>query len=75
MNFNSRKVGDLGSREENVTSFDISLIGKNGGRVKEQLMEEVKRRGLKVIDFPNVTRMKDGMWSISVRVSSERGIV
>ena len=75
MRFNSRRVGDLGSREENVTSFDVSLVGKNGGRTKDLLVEEIKRRKLKVIGVPSVTKMKDGLWSVSVRVSSDRGII
>lgn len=68
MNFNG-SVGDLGSSEGNITTYDLSYKGKDLEKLKVYVMEQVKRKGVTAVDRMREEKDKEG-WVVSVRVRS-----
>lgn len=67
-------VGDLGSKVENVTTYEMALIGVDEVLMREHLIREAEKKGLKVIGI-TVDKLDGGKVRVGMRVESLRGIV
>ena len=68
-------VGDLGSKAENVTRYELAVAGQDVEKMKEYLLDQAKKKGVEAIDFSPVEKKDDGRYRVGLMVKSLKGIV
>ena len=53
-------VGDLGSKNENVTTYEIALAGMDVEKMKAYLLKQAKKKGVEALSFSPVEKRDDG---------------
>ena len=67
------RVGDMGSNGSNATIYEMGYTGNNLEGLKEFVRKRAMEKSLKILGISE--RYENGKWLVSMRVSSERGII
>jgi hypothetical protein len=68
-------IGDMGSKAENVTTYEMAYSGVNVEGMKEHLRKIVREKGVEIVSPFTVSNVDGGKFRVGVTVRSLRGIV
>lgn len=68
-------VGDLGSKPENVTTYEMALVGMDVEAMKTHLQDQARIKGVEFLTFTPIQSRNDGKFRVGALVRSLKGIV